>query len=47
LILKGEQSGLLTHMATESVYIVRCNEKLTAFVELERAIHDFAVGLML
>jgi hypothetical protein len=32
------QSGLLTHIvATESVSFVRADEKLTAFVELERA----------
>jgi hypothetical protein len=28
-------------------FIVRTDEKLTAFVELERAIHEFAVSLML
>jgi hypothetical protein len=28
-------------------FIVRADEKLTAFVELERAIHDFAVSLIL
>ena len=27
-------------------FIVRADEKLTAFVELERAIHQFAVSLM-
>jgi hypothetical protein len=27
-------------------FIVRSNEKLTAFVELERATHDFAVDLV-
>ena len=27
-------------------FIVRADEKLTAFVELERAIHEFAVDLM-
>jgi hypothetical protein len=27
-------------------FIVRADEKLTAFVELERAIHDFAVNLI-
>jgi hypothetical protein len=27
--------------------VVRADEKLTAFVELERAIHEFAVSLML
>jgi hypothetical protein len=28
-------------------FIVRAHEKLTAFLELQRAIHDFAVSLML
>jgi hypothetical protein len=28
-------------------FVVRADEKLTAFVELERAIHEFAVSLML
>jgi hypothetical protein len=28
-------------------FIVRADETLTAFVELERAIHEFAVRLML
>ena len=28
-------------------FIVRADEKLTAFVELERAIHEFAISLML
>jgi hypothetical protein len=28
-------------------FVVRADEKLTAFVELERAIHDFAVSLIL
>jgi hypothetical protein len=28
-------------------FIVRADEKLTAFVELQRAIHGFAVSLML
>jgi hypothetical protein len=27
-------------------FIVRADEKLTAFVELERAIHEFAVSLL-
>jgi hypothetical protein len=27
-------------------FIVRADEKLTAFVELERAIHEFAVSLI-
>ena len=28
-------------------FIVRADEKLTAFLELERAIHEFAVSLIL
>ena len=28
-------------------FIVRADEKLTAFIELERAIHEFAVSLIL
>jgi hypothetical protein len=42
----GEQSGLLTRMATESVLIVRADEILTAFLEAERTIHKFAVSLL-
>jgi len=37
-IQKGEQSGLLTRIAaTESVSLCTPDEKLTAFLELERA----------
>jgi len=37
LIARGEQSGLLTRIAaTESGFIVRADEKLTAFMELEQ-----------
>jgi hypothetical protein len=32
-----------TEVTTESVFIVSADEKLTAFLELERAIHGFAV----
>jgi hypothetical protein len=36
---KGEQSGLRTHIAvTERRFVVRADEKLSAFVELEAAI---------
>ena len=28
-------------------FVVRANEKLTAFVELERAIHEFAVRVLI
>jgi hypothetical protein len=33
-------------MATESVSYVGADEKLTAFLELQRAIHEFAVNLV-
>jgi hypothetical protein len=37
----GERSGLRTRIAaTESVSLVRADEKLTAFLELESAICD-------
>jgi hypothetical protein len=39
--VKGARFGLLTPIATtESVFVVRADEKLTAFVELERAIRS-------
>jgi hypothetical protein len=39
LILRGARSGLLKRTATmESVFVVRSDEKLTAFLELEPAI---------
>jgi hypothetical protein len=48
LILAGEQSGSLTHIATTGKrFIVRADDKLTAFLELETAIHEFAVDAML
>jgi hypothetical protein len=41
----AERSGLPTRIATESVFVVRADEKLTAFLELERVIYEFAVSL--
>jgi hypothetical protein len=36
LIPRGEQSGLLTHIAMDGKrFVVRADEKLTAFMELE------------
>ena len=35
-----QRFGPLTRMATESVFIVRADEILSAFLELERAIHE-------
>jgi hypothetical protein len=32
------------HRGDGKRFVVRANEKLTAFLELERAIHDFAVN---
>ena len=43
---KGERSGLWTRMATESVSSCVRDEIVTAFLELERAIHEFAVSLI-
>jgi len=41
LILTGERSGLLTRIAmTETRFVVRADEKLTAFLELESAIRS-------
>jgi hypothetical protein len=34
------------HRDDERLFVVRADEKLTAFVELERAIHKFVVTLM-
>jgi hypothetical protein len=42
----GERSGLQTLTAMESVSFVHADEKLTAFLELQRAIHQFAVNLL-
>jgi hypothetical protein len=37
----GERSGLLTHIAaTVKRFVVRADEKLTAFLEAESAIHS-------
>jgi hypothetical protein len=39
LIRRAAQSGLQTRtVTTESVFVVRADEKLTAFVELERQV---------
>jgi hypothetical protein len=37
---------LWTRTAKEKRFIVRADEKLTAFLELQRAIHEFAVSLI-
>jgi hypothetical protein len=37
---------LLTRIGTVNVFVVYAEEKLTAFVELERAIYGFAVDLI-
>jgi hypothetical protein len=38
--------GVDAHQDDGKRYVVRADEKLTAFVELERAIYDFAVDLI-
>ena len=45
-VVKGERSGLLTHRNDGNRFVVHADEKLTAFLELERAIHEFVVDLM-
>jgi hypothetical protein len=46
-ILAGEQSGSSTRTATTGKrFIVHADEILTAFVEMQRAIHEFAVSLI-
>jgi hypothetical protein len=46
-MFKAEQFGLLTRIAMmESISLCTPMEKLTAFVELQRAIHEFAVSLI-
>jgi hypothetical protein len=46
LIPTGERSGLQTHIATtERRFVVRPDEKLTAFLEMETAIHAAAIVL--
>jgi hypothetical protein len=37
---------LWTRIATEKRFVVRADEILTAFLEAERAIHEFAVDLI-
>jgi hypothetical protein len=46
LIPTGEQI-VDAHRDDGKRFIVRTNEKLTAFLELETAIHEFAVDAML
>ena len=43
---KGARSGLWTLMAYGRRFVVRADEKLTAFLELQRAIHEFALSLL-
>jgi len=45
-ILKGEQSGIVDAHGDGKRFIIRADEKLAAFVELQRAIHEFAVSLI-
>jgi hypothetical protein len=45
-ILTHEQSELLPHRGYGKRFIVRAEEILTAFLEAERAVHQFAVSLL-
>jgi hypothetical protein len=46
-IPKGEPSGLPTYTVDGNGYDVGANEKLIGFLELQTAIHEFAVSLIL
>ncbi|PYI70683.1 MAG: hypothetical protein DMF08_10790 [Verrucomicrobia bacterium] len=45
-ILTDEPSGLWTLHGYGKRFVVRADEILTAFLEAERAIHQFAVSLL-
>jgi hypothetical protein len=45
--LKGRTIWIVDAHGYGKRFIVRADEKLTAFVELQRAIHEFAVSLIL
>ena len=47
LDLEGRTMWIVDAHGYGKRFIVRADEKLTAFVELERAIHEFAVDLIL
>jgi hypothetical protein len=47
LDLEGRTIWIVDAHAYGKRFIVRADELLTAFVELERAIHEFAVSLLL
>ena len=46
LDLEGRTTWIVDAHGYGKRFIVRADELLTAFVELERAIHDFAVSLI-
>ena len=45
-IPRGERWIVDAHRGDGKRFVVHADEKLTAFLELERAIHQFAVDLM-
>jgi hypothetical protein len=45
-MLRGEGSGFVDAHGYGKRFVVHADEQLTAFVELERAIHKFAVDLI-
>jgi hypothetical protein len=47
LDLQGQTIWIVDAHGYGQRFIVRAEEKLTAFMELQRAIHNFAVSLMM
>jgi hypothetical protein len=45
-ILQGRTLWIVDSHRDGKRFVVRADEKLTAFVELQRAIHEFAVDLI-
>jgi hypothetical protein len=46
LDLEGRQIWIVDAHREEKSFVVRADEKLTAFLELQRTIHEFAVSLI-
>ena len=44
---KARLLKIVQHRGDGKSFVVRADEKLTAFVELERAVHEFAVNSIL
>jgi hypothetical protein len=46
LVRLDHVASVIVNADDEKRFVIHADEKLTAFVELERAIHEFAVGLI-